>query len=309
MKKDKIEIGLLGINQSHQSDINLLKKHKNFEVKGFFNVYDTAVNDISYTDIKQFESIDLLFHEVDAIMIFSSVNKYYESAITAIKKSKHLFLGNLVDVRIEKTENLFKLAREANVKIQIRQTPRFSNLFQHTLDKIKKPQYIEIHHYDYFPEENNELYSKLLYDVSIIKKLSKGKIQKVAHSRGNPVNDISKFLNIRLETDNGCFINVLFNFLENIKKEEIQIIESDQSFRLNMCNHKFQFFNGTKNKTILIEKTINSSEPFERELSFFFSNCKLFHTPDYAEKSNDAIIIEETYRIWDAIHTSYNNNF
>jgi len=197
---------------------------KEFELVGFYDPDDEKAKEAEDKfGLKRFDSLTNLIDNVDAVDIVTPTISHYECATEAIKKSKHAFIEKPVVTSPEEALSLIKLAKEADVKVQVGHVERFNPAFMVVKDLIHKPMFVEAHRLSEFNPRGTDVpvvLDLMIHDIDIILSVIRSNIKKVHASGVAVVSDTPDIANARLEFDNGAVANLTASriSLKNMRK-------------------------------------------------------------------------------------------
>lgn len=207
-----IKIGILGAGHLGKIHIRLLKEINKFQVVGFHdaNPESAALVEKEF-GIKHFETIDALLEQVDAVDIVTPTITHFACASKSIKRSKHIFIEKPVTNTIEEAKSLTRLAKEANVKVQVGHVERFNPAFIAAKDYCSNPMFVETHRLAQFNPRGTDVsvvLDLMIHDIDIILSTVKSNIKNISASGVAVVSESPDIANARIEFDNGCVANL-----------------------------------------------------------------------------------------------------
>ena len=207
-----IQIGVLGVGHLGRIHIKLLKEIEDFEVIGFYDPNDeNAQKAINEFGIKRFQSDLELIELCDALDIVTPTVNHYQCAITALKKSKHLFIEKPITNTVDEAKKLLRFIAEANVKVQVGHVERFNPAYIAALPYCQRPMFVETHRLAQFNPRGTDVsvvLDLMIHDIDIILSTVKSEIKKISASGVAVVSDSPDIANARIEFNNGCVANL-----------------------------------------------------------------------------------------------------
>ncbi len=219
-----VKIGVIGAGHLGKIHIKLLKEIEGFELVGFYDLDKDAAKIVSEElDVKYFNNYEDLLSQIDAIDIVTPTISHYDSAVSALKKGKHIFIEKPVTNTLEEAEQLIKLVNEAEVKAQVGHVERFNPAFLASKDSISNPMFIETHRLAQFNPRGTDVpvvLDLMIHDLDIVLSVVKSNIKKISASGVAVVSDTPDIANARIEFDNGCVANLTSSriSLKNMRK-------------------------------------------------------------------------------------------
>jgi predicted dehydrogenase len=268
-----LKIGIVDSNISPDEYSDVLKKSSDFAFGGFYGLSSKASSGESIqSDFSQLSGFKELVHSCDALY-FPKVNIGVYSLITfTLKQSKHVLIGNPLNLNLEAVDHLFKLADEANVILKVIQTIHYHSVLQTAIKYIRNPVYLEIQ--KELTNTNESLIDSLYKSVQpavLINQNSMKKLQAVSIPQNNGTPDV---INARIEFNNGCVANVTSSSYSGSEKFLCRIHQEKQHIDIDFANQSIgltTFEDPNQNQlSDLINVPVN--DPFIDELSGFATN-------------------------------------
>jgi predicted dehydrogenase len=112
---------------------------------------------------------------------------------------------------MDEANELVKLVREANIKLQVGHVERFNPAFLAVKDLKLNPMFIEVHRLSQFNPRGTEvsvILDLMIHDIDIIMSLVKSDVKNVYANGVAVMTDTPDIANVRIEFDNGCVANL-----------------------------------------------------------------------------------------------------
>ncbi|PLX21301.1 MAG: hypothetical protein C0597_03535 [Marinilabiliales bacterium] len=301
-----MKIGLIGINNlSQEEHFKNISQALQKKLHGIFSHSDEILPISSSYNVKIYKSTGDLFDHVDAVYFANSLKPNFDFALNALKKSCHLFVEDVSELKIEEMKHLYKVAFEARSKMQLKLTKMFSPEFIEVRDSLTKPKLIEINRSfsklmrfdDYFTEILNSLYFSYKNMRSSVKKYS---------TQALPLdNNHFSLVHLRLEYDNGAIVNIKFSNISTENSSNLYFYENDRVIYINFDDHyanKVQFLEGQITRR---EFNIPKENAFHTEMDHFINSCQNLDFQNLTESPTILKIIQLSHEIKEKlIHSS-----
>jgi len=219
-----LKIGVLGSGHLGKIHIRLLKEIATAELVGFYDHNPEAADIVAKEfGIRKFNSFDEMLSEADAIDIVVPTVSHYESAVKAIRNSKHIFIEKPLANSVSEGKKLLALVNEADIKSQVGHVERFNPAFLAAKDYFNQPMFIETHRLAEFNPRGTDvsvIHDLMIHDIDIVLSVVKSPVKKISASGVAVVSDTPDIANARLEFDNGCVANLTSSriSLKNMRK-------------------------------------------------------------------------------------------
>ncbi|MFC2086618.1 hypothetical protein ACFLSA_00425 [Bacteroidota bacterium] len=200
------KIGILGYNPILIEHITSLKFTSKAEITGFYCFDKTPVQKTD--DLIFFDDPDFLIQTTDLILVLNEHENYFDLLKTAVKKSRHLFIDDVLNYSTEQISELLKLADEAGCIIQNRNDIFNREFFRNQIHNLKKSRIITIHH-NSTPDINLiKSFSKLIFkDILALFHIINSGTKKIFYNGLKTCNKnyIDYFFSY-IEFNNGCTV-------------------------------------------------------------------------------------------------------
>lgn len=222
-----LKIGVLGAGHLGKIHINCLKQIEKYQLVGFCDQdSNTAAKVAADMVVKNYESIDELVDSVDVVDIVTPTIAHFACASKAIAKGKNVFIEKPIVATVEEANELVKLAKEANVKVQVGHVERFNPAFIAAEPYINDPLFIEAHRLAMFNPRGCDVPVVLdltVHDIDILLTIVKSKIKSIGASGVSIVSPTPDITTARIEFENGTVANLTTSriSLKNMRKFRI----------------------------------------------------------------------------------------
>lgn len=253
-----IKIGLIGAGHLGKIHIRLLKEIKEFDLIGF---YDTnPVNSKKITTefgISSFSSAEELIDSSDAIDVVTPTKYHFEYAKMAIEKGKHLFVEKPITATIDEAQELVKLSKEKEVKVQVGHVERFNPAFIAIQKDCNNPMFIEAHRLAEFNPRGTDVpvvHDLMIHDIDIVLSIVKSEVKSIYASGVSIISDTPDIANARIEFENGCVANLTASRISLKSMRKTRIFQKDAYISIDFLEKKAEL--------IRMKDAKNTDDPF-----------------------------------------------
>jgi predicted dehydrogenase len=255
-----LKIGVLGAGHLGKIHIRLLKELSDvFELVGFVDQSDeNAQKVIDDFGIQRFNSIQELIEQVDCIDVVTPTLAHYDCAVQALRNSRHVFIEKPVTETVEEARQLIRLAREANVKVQVGHVERFNPAFQAAVPYLTKPMFIETHRLAQFNPRGTDVsvvLDLMIHDLDIILSVVKSGIKRISASGVAVVSDTPDITNARIEFDNGCVANLTASRISMKNMRKSRFFQKDAYISVDFLDRQLE--------VVRMEDVEGEADPFD----------------------------------------------
>ncbi len=236
----KLKIGIIGTGYLGKLHSKLLRTHENAE---FVGIYDVNANAAAETanefGLTAFATDDELIARCDALILVTPTSTHYELAKKIIEAGKHVFIEKPITAEIWQAEELVRLAKEKNVRIQVGHIERF-NAALLALEKYElEPMFIQTDRLAQFNPRGTDVavvLDLMIHDIDIILSLIKSKVTQINASGVAVVSDNLDIANARLEFENGAVANVTASRISMKRMRKMRMFQRDGYYSLDFTN-------------------------------------------------------------------------
>ncbi|MCD6354405.1 MAG: hypothetical protein J7L95_02545 [Prolixibacteraceae bacterium] len=230
-------IGLIGKTEILKPYTKQILKNQNFNIVGKASVGSSDQLNSFHFSIPELNKIEVI-ERADIILIDNSNLHPFDLLCDIVKKSKHIFATQYLNLTVDECVQLLKLTDESKTVIQF-VNPYFFTPAVHWLNSnLAKPTFLDISNFS--PDmESKGLLPMLLMFLGITG-LSPKKISAVSFSSSQPE---SKFNNVRLEFGDASVVNLNYGDIDSLHEFKIRAYSPGQFVTLNFTNETYNFNN------------------------------------------------------------------
>jgi predicted dehydrogenase len=239
-----IKIGVLGAGHLGKIHLRLLKEIPTYDLVGF---YDPDNQNAQYAEqefgIKRYPYLQKLIEDCDAIDIVTPTVSHFESAVSAIRSGKHIFIEKPVTQTVEEAKKLIKLSEEAGIKIQVGHVERFNPAFLSLEPYNLKPMFIESHRLSQFNPRGTDvsvILDLMIHDLDIILSIVNSEVKDIQASGVAVVSKTPDIANARISFINGCVANVTASRISLKNMRKMRLFQKDAYISMDFLEKKSQ---------------------------------------------------------------------
>jgi len=268
-----IKIGIVDRNDTSNEYSDALKKSSDLTFEGFYDLSSvTGSGGSIQSNFFLLAGFNKFIQACDALFFPKVNHEVYGLIILTLKHSKHVLIGNPLNLELEAVDHLFKLADEANVILKVIQTIQYHSVFQAAIRYIRNPAYLEIRNES--TNINESLIDSLYNSIQPAVGINQAGMKKF-HAVGIPPdNGTPDVINARIEFNNGCVANVTSGRYAGSDKFLCRIHQEKEHIDIDFYNHCINlttFINPDhSHSSDLI--SVSGNNPFGDELSGFAAN-------------------------------------
>lgn len=237
-----LKIGVFGVGHLGKFHLNNWKDIAGVDVVGFYDPSDKEAIKVSDEyNLKRYKNADELIEVCDAADIIAPTTAHYDLCKKVIMKSKHVFVEKpLANTMVEANE-LVKLVKEANVKMQVGHVERFNPAFLALDHNEMEPMFIEVHRLAQFNPRGTDvsvILDLMIHDIDIILSLVKSNVKKISANGVVVMSDTPDIANVRMEFDNGCVANLTSSRISMKKMRKMRLFQKDSYISIDFLEKK-----------------------------------------------------------------------
>ncbi len=230
-----LNIGLIGNTEILQPYVKRIQKNKKINIIGKSSVGSNDQLNSFHFSIPEFNRVELI-ERADIILIDNSSLLPFRLLCDIVKKSKHIFTTEYLNLSIEECSQLVKLANEAGSVIQVSNPFYFIPAMLWLNENISSPSFIDVSHFPASPKIGNNTLLPLLLMFLDLTGINPKKIGAVLFRSGQKESD---FINVRLEFGDASVVNLNYGTIESLNEFKIKAYSPNQFVTIDFVNKSF----------------------------------------------------------------------
>jgi hypothetical protein len=276
-----INVGIVGSFSAINRHTNALGKLPDTRITGRWICEDGGDTAVDFETGKSTIHPDELAENTDALIVTGS-GWFCSSVVTAaIRKAKHVFLYPAVLRTVSETNQLIKLAREANVILKAGKTGKTDA--RGLTDAIRDPSgisMVELQHYHRLSDADNHhtIAEALLTDLEIVTGLIRARVISIKAKGLCMLSPQPEIINARLEFDNGCAVNYNCNLVAATNEFLGTVVLNNRILKYNFITHELtnwfihRINNHDENPILTESRRVEHTDLLTTELADFLNN-------------------------------------
>ncbi|NOR76501.1 MAG: hypothetical protein GQ525_15255 [Draconibacterium sp.] len=269
-----LNVGIIGITEVLEPHVICIRKNKNINVIGKASIGTSMQLNGFHFSIPEFNKVELI-ERADIFLIDNSSPLPFEMLCKIIKKSKHIFFIEYMNITVDECAELVKLTSESGSVVHVINPIYYTPVVQWLNSRITLPLFLDISKYISEATFKETLFPILLMLTDITGIHSK----KVSAIAFNSEDSETKFTNIRLEFNDASVININMDNKLPIDKFNIRGFSKNQFISLNFNEETFLVNNSAINFTD--DHSTNEYDGFVESIqdnSQKFNNLETYHS-------------------------------
>lgn len=237
-----LNVGIIGNTEVLEPHVKQLQKNKSINVIGKASVGTSQELNGFHFSIPEFNKVELI-ERADIFIIDNSSLLPFEILSNIIKKSKHIFLIEYLNITIDECAELVKLAAESGSIVQVINPVYYTPAIQWLNKKITMPLFFDISKSVSEATFRETLFPLILMLTNITGISSK----KVGATYFESEHNETSFTNIRLEFSDASVVNMNLTTHTSVNKFNIEIFSKNQFISLDFKEEVFLLNNSPIN--------------------------------------------------------------
>ncbi len=228
---EKLNIGVIGTGHLGKLHTKLLAEINNANLVGIYDANPEQAKSVAKElNVKSFEKIDQLLEFVNAVSIAATTSAHYELAKYCFEKNVHVFIEKPITATIPQAEEIVKISKEKNLKLQVGHIERFNPALVSMEELINDPMFIQTDRLAQFNPRGTDVavvLDLMIHDIDIILSLVKSEVKEIKANGVPVVSDNVDIANARIEFENGAVANVTASRISQKKMRKMRIFQRD----------------------------------------------------------------------------------
>ncbi|MFQ5584792.1 MAG: Gfo/Idh/MocA family protein, partial [Calditrichia bacterium] len=212
MSKEKVNLGVLGVGHLGSLHVKQLLQVPEANFVGIFDTNKTRLAEISRQyGVRSFPSYAAMLEEAQAVSIVTPTKYHLEHAREALLADRHVFIEKPIARSLQEADELIRLCRGKNLKIQVGHIERFNPAII-ALEPLKiNPLFIESHRMSNFDVRGTDVavvLDLMIHDIDLILSFVKSPVAEIHASGASVISSSEDIANCRIQFENGCVANI-----------------------------------------------------------------------------------------------------
>ena len=278
------KVGIIGTGDGITTRIKNWQEVSQVSLAGFYFPGVAVTQDASVTQtLYRYSSLDELIDACDIIDIIVPAADRFSICEKAIRKGRHVLIEKPMAYSMTEAEELVKLVKESNVKLQVSNTERFNPAYLSLKSVDLRPLYIESKRqvpFHYFNKEGNLIFDFLIQDIDTVLTLVQSEVKNISASGVAVITDAPDLVSVRIEFNNGCVATLTASRLASGEAAGMQLFQKNSIIHIDFLNKQTQVSHAdVKEKERLSTYKLGSAlpspfNPGKEELHAFVSSIQ-----------------------------------
>ena len=252
MKYKSIKIGVIGVGHLGQHHVKHFKNLQRANLVGIFDTNRERAKEISKKyNTKNFENINSLLNQIDAVSIVTTTKHHGEIAELCIKNKIHIFIEKPITATLEEADEILKMADENKIIVQVGHIERLNPALLALDPYIIEPKFIEIQRLAPYTSRGTDVpvvLDKMIHDIDIILSLVKSKLKSIQATGMSILTDSIDIAHARLRFNNGAVASIMSSRIAKNEVRKLKIFQKDFYSTIDLLLGMTEVYRISKNK-------------------------------------------------------------
>ena len=233
--------GLGHLGKIHLKCLQLLPER--YRIVGIHDADPDARVHAEAAGVPFFYDPEKLLERADCVDVVTPTVTHFEVVKRALELGKHVFVEKPLTDTVAQAEELVRLSREQNLKVQVGHVERFNPALLSLEDMTLAPMFVEAHRLATFNPRGTDVsvvLDLMIHDLDIVLSMIDAPVERI-HANGvaivSPTPDIA---NARLEFANGAVANLTASRISLKQMRKVRFFQSDAYVSLDFLEKQAQ---------------------------------------------------------------------
>ena len=226
---EKLSVGVIGVGHLGKLHTKMFKQIENCDLIGIYDSNNEQAKLVAEEfNIPVFNTIEELLEKVSAVSIAATTTAHNEIAKKCFEKNIHVFIEKPITATIEQAEELVKISKDKNLKLQVGHIERFNPGLISLDSYISEPRFIQTDRLSQFNPRGTDVavvLDLMIHDIDIILSLIKSDVKQIDASGVAVVSDNIDIANARIQFENGAVANVTASRISQKKLNQVMQVD------------------------------------------------------------------------------------
>ncbi len=319
-----LKVGIFGVGHLGKFHLKNWKEIEGIRLVGFYDPNEAAAKEVAGTfGIQAYATAQELMQAIDIADIVAPTNFHFDLCEMAIRNGRHVFVEKPLANTMDEARRIVKMAKEANVKVQVGHVERFNPAYLALKDLSLKPMFIEVHRLAQFNPRGTEvsvILDLMIHDIDIILNMVKSDVKNISASGVAVMTDTPDIANVRIEFHNGCVANLTSSRISLKRMRKMRLFQKDAYIGIDFLEKKseiirlktaedeeaftFDIETPKGNKTIaVIQPAAGETNAIKAELEAFVYSI-LHNKPTIVSEIDGLLAMEVAHKILEKISSN-----
>ncbi len=289
------KIGVVGVGHLGYHHVKHLATRTDAYLSGITDIDDDRAVGVSQEfGCNNFDSLEEMLENVDALSIVTPTPTHAEIAAKCISSGKHVFIEKPITKTVAEADELINMAKEQNVLIQVGHIERLNPALIPLRELDLNPKFIEVQRLAPYTVRGTDVpvvLDLMIHDIDIILSLVEYPVKNIRASGVSILSDSVDIANARLRFENGTVANITSSRIARNKIRKIKVFQKEMYATIDLLLGLTEVYRvldedqdnpdaiesaaldayGNHKKIVYEKPDVNQFDALERELANFIS--------------------------------------
>jgi len=243
---EKIKIGIIGVGHLGRFHLKNFLEIDDCEVIGIYDIDEKKLQKISQEySVKSYDDLDTLLKDVDAVSVVTPTSTHFDITKKALEQKIHTFIEKPITENLSQAEEIMRIGKEKNLKIQVGHIERFNPAFLGLKGMNLNPRFIESHRLAEFNPRGTDvsvILDLMIHDLDIILKIVNSRVQSIEANGVGVITDSIDIANARVKFLNDTVANLTASRISTKNMRKMRIFQKNAYISVDFLEKKSEIF-------------------------------------------------------------------
>jgi predicted dehydrogenase len=266
-------VGIIGTGSLGRVHARILTEMPEAEVVGFVDPRDDSAGEVmSQLNIRRFDSVSALVHEIDAAVVATPTTSHVAVAGELLEAGVDVLVEKPIASTVADAQTLIDIAKKHDRILQVGHVERYNPAITAVAEHLGQVRYFEAERLGVFVPRSLDvdvLLDLMIHDINLVLSLLRQEVSDI-RAVGVPVlTDKVDITNVRLELANGAVANLTASRVSQDRIRKVRFFGSDSYISVDTKEQEVKGYKLVERSIRPLEITVEKKEPLRAELEAF----------------------------------------
>ncbi|KAA0257736.1 Gfo/Idh/MocA family oxidoreductase [Deferribacter autotrophicus] len=274
-----IKMGLIGLGRMGKYHLNLYDEIPEIKLMGICDINEEEVNKLSkQTGVRGYTNYEEMLDLVDAVTVAVPTRLHYEVAKKCLLSGKHVLVEKPITTDLEEAKELFKIAEEKNLVLNIGHVERFNGAVMELKKIVRDPFLIESRRVGPYAERmknDSIILDLMIHDIDIILNILDDEVVDIQAQGSRVYSNLTDLASVNLKFKKGTVVNIIVSRVNQKKDRTMSIAQKDAYIYLDYTNQDINIYRQGQSQHIFGDKELTYKNEYILERMFVYKDNPL----------------------------------
>jgi predicted dehydrogenase len=271
----KTRVGIIGTGSLGRIHARILTEMPEATVAGFVDPRDDAASEVtSALNIRRFDSVAALAHEIDACVVATPTSSHLDVARELLESGVDVMVEKPIAATTADAQTLIDTAKQHGRVLQVGHVERYNPAITAAADHLGAVRYFEAERLGVFVARSLDvdvLLDLMIHDINLVLSLLRQEVVDI-RAVGVPVlTGKVDLANVRLDLANGAVANLTASRVSQDRIRKVRFFGSDSYISVDTKEQEVKGYKLAERAIRPLEITVEKKEPLRAELEAFLA--------------------------------------